>query len=89
MNCKYERLGDFCFICGLLSHTERFCKKKFEGDGSTMVRECGSVLRLGETPAEARASGYVLRAVVIGAKNLVVIITPNGIRGNWLRISRK
>ena len=25
--CKYERLGDFCFACGLLSHTERFCSR--------------------------------------------------------------
>lgn len=39
VQCKYEKLGDFCFICGLLSHTERFCKKKFEGDGSLITRE--------------------------------------------------
>lgn len=23
--CKYERLGDFCFTCGMVTHTERFC----------------------------------------------------------------
>lgn len=28
VNCKYEKLADFCFVCGLLTHTERFCKKK-------------------------------------------------------------
>ncbi|XP_074374343.1 uncharacterized protein LOC141714738 [Apium graveolens] len=27
INCKYERLGDFCFTCGLMSHTERYCRK--------------------------------------------------------------
>lgn len=27
VNCKYERLGDFCFTCGLVTHTERFCRK--------------------------------------------------------------
>lgn len=26
VNCKYERLGDFCFVCGLVSHTERYCR---------------------------------------------------------------
>lgn len=30
VQCKYERLGDICFICGMLSHTERFCKKKLD-----------------------------------------------------------
>lgn len=45
VNCKYERLSDFCFICGMLSHTERFCKKKFEGDGVSISKEWGSWLR--------------------------------------------
>lgn len=37
VTCKYERLGDFCFSFGLVSHTERFCRKtidKREGGGS-------------------------------------------------------
>lgn len=45
VQCKYERLGDFCFIYGLLSHTKRFCKKKFEGDGSVVPKEWGVWLR--------------------------------------------
>lgn len=45
VNCKYEKLGDFCFLCGLLSHTERFCRKKFEGESSGMVKEWGGWLR--------------------------------------------
>lgn len=28
VQCKYERLGDFCFVCGQVTHTERFCDKK-------------------------------------------------------------
>lgn len=42
--CKYEKLGDFCFICGLVSHTERFCKKKLEAD-VPVVKEWGQWLR--------------------------------------------
>lgn len=26
VTCKYERLGEFCFICGMVTHTDRFCR---------------------------------------------------------------
>lgn len=45
VNCKYEKLGEFCFICGLLSHTERFCKKKISGEMDGNSREWGAWLR--------------------------------------------
>lgn len=44
MNCKYERLGDLCFRCGMLLHTERFCQKKFQHSGE-MEKEWGGLLR--------------------------------------------
>ncbi|XVF39054.1 hypothetical protein PTKIN_Ptkin01aG0004900 [Pterospermum kingtungense] len=31
---KYERLTIFCFICGLLGHSKRFCPKHLDGDSS-------------------------------------------------------
>lgn len=45
VNCKYEKLGDFSFLCGLLSHTERFCKKKLTGGAESEVMEWVSWLR--------------------------------------------
>lgn len=45
VHCKYEKFGDFCFVCGLLSHTERFCKKKMDGEDMTVAREWGVWLR--------------------------------------------
>lgn len=45
VQCKYERLCDFCFICGMLTHTERFCKKKFDASSENVNREWGSWLR--------------------------------------------
>uniref|UniRef100_A0A803NYG3 Endonuclease/exonuclease/phosphatase domain-containing protein n=1 Tax=Cannabis sativa TaxID=3483 RepID=A0A803NYG3_CANSA len=29
-NFKYERVPTFCFICGIMGHSERFCKKLYE-----------------------------------------------------------
>lgn len=45
MHYKYEKLGDFCFICGVLLHTERFYKKKLDADGSSITREWEGWLR--------------------------------------------
>ncbi|KAL8127116.1 hypothetical protein AgCh_014146 [Apium graveolens] len=45
VTCKYERLGDFCFSCGMVSHTDRFCRRyidKRDGDGTN---EWGAWLR--------------------------------------------
>ncbi|KAL8135911.1 hypothetical protein AgCh_010507 [Apium graveolens] len=45
VNCKYEKLGEFCFVCGMLTHTERFCKKRREGGVEGSSHEWGSWLR--------------------------------------------
>ncbi|KAE9465341.1 hypothetical protein C3L33_02748, partial [Rhododendron williamsianum] len=40
---KYERLSDFCYVCGLIGHGLNDCTKKFDGDRSGL--EYGSFLR--------------------------------------------
>ncbi|XP_074346817.1 uncharacterized protein LOC141685621 [Apium graveolens] len=45
VSCKYERLGDFCFSCGILSHTERYCSKFLNQDTEVLQKEWGSWLR--------------------------------------------
>nr|GMC77707.1 uncharacterized protein LOC109173053 [Ipomoea batatas] len=42
---RYERLPNFCFICGLLGHTEKFCQKLFEGFDISSEKPYGSWLR--------------------------------------------
>lgn len=45
VQCKYEKLGDFCFVCGLVTHTERFCRLKLESNVHEVAKEWGSWLR--------------------------------------------
>lgn len=44
VECKYERLGEFCFSCGLVSHTDRFCRLNNSGDDGK-VKDWGRWLR--------------------------------------------
>lgn len=45
IQCKYERLGDFCFTCGMVTHTERFCNMRSSMAQTDLIREWGSGLR--------------------------------------------
>lgn len=45
VNCKYERLGDFCFACGLVSRTERFCRRNLDNRSEGGLKDWGTWLR--------------------------------------------
>lgn len=45
VSCKYERLGEFCFSCGIVTHTEQFCRKFIDKRGEEGGKEWGSWLR--------------------------------------------
>lgn len=45
VSCKYERLGDFCFTCGVMTHTERYCGKFLNREKEEVDNEWGSWLR--------------------------------------------
>lgn len=42
---KYERLGNFCFLCGILGHTDQFCSKIFSLENDDGSRGWGPELR--------------------------------------------
>lgn len=42
---KYERLPHFCFLCGVIGHTERFCHKMFDGVNDETERPFGNWIR--------------------------------------------
>uniref|UniRef100_A0A803QS68 CCHC-type domain-containing protein n=1 Tax=Cannabis sativa TaxID=3483 RepID=A0A803QS68_CANSA len=45
VNFKYERAPTFCFICGIIGHTERFCSKLFHQSVDTVVKPYGEFMR--------------------------------------------
>lgn len=45
VQCKYERLGEFYFVCGMVTHTDRFCRKFLENGGESTIKEWGAWLR--------------------------------------------
>jgi HAMP domain-containing protein len=42
---KYEKLGIFCFLCGVLGHTDKDCTKLFDMEQDDGVREWGDNIR--------------------------------------------
>lgn len=45
VSCKYERLGEFCFSCGLVTHTERFCRRYIDKRAEEGAKEWGNWLK--------------------------------------------
>ena len=42
---KYERMGNFCYKCGIIGHTHNYCSKKFGGVPEKMEKKWGPTLR--------------------------------------------
>lgn len=45
VNFKYERMGSFCFVCGIIDHTERECSIVYEHPEKEIDRAYGAWLR--------------------------------------------
>lgn len=45
VTCKYERLGDFCCSYGMVTHTDRFCRKSLDNKGTEGGKEWGLWLK--------------------------------------------
>lgn len=44
-NFKYEKLPSFCFFCGILGHTDKFCEKFFDYPDKSVEKLFGAWLR--------------------------------------------
>jgi hypothetical protein len=45
MQFKYEKLGVFCYLCGLLGHTDKTCPNRFEMEEDNDIRGWGEWLK--------------------------------------------
>lgn len=45
INFKYENVSTFCFICGLLGHSKKFCSRLFDTPENEIVKPYGSWMR--------------------------------------------
>lgn len=56
VSCKYERIGEFCFLCGLVTHTDRFCRKYIDKKNDVGEKEWGNWLKA--PPRRAAGQGH-------------------------------
>lgn len=61
VTCKYERIGEFCFLCGLVSHTDRFCRKFIDKRGIGGEKEWGVWLKASPRRAANQSQSRWLR----------------------------
>ncbi|KAM6543198.1 hypothetical protein CsatB_007645 [Cannabis sativa] len=45
-NFKYEHLPIFCFICGIMGHSENFCPRRFDITTESLVKPYGDWMRV-------------------------------------------
>ncbi|KAL8507170.1 hypothetical protein ACS0TY_017900 [Phlomoides rotata] len=61
VHLKYETLNSFCFVCGLLGHTENFCEIRFTSPGVIPKMEWGIFLKAPERRGNMGESSRWLR----------------------------
>ncbi|XP_031111263.1 nucleolin 1-like isoform X2 [Ipomoea triloba] len=81
---KYERLPHFCFLCGLMGHTERYCERMLEGVTEETVRPYGSWLRATGRRFPAIGSRWLVeerpRRAGIQTPQPQEVVNPNSLR---------
>lgn len=82
VQCKCESLGEFCFVCGMVSHTERFCRRFLGSRGDENNREgaAGYVLRRIDWANKEGASGWETTGTETGKLELETITEPQNSR---------
>uniref|UniRef100_A0A803L9H9 Zinc knuckle CX2CX4HX4C domain-containing protein n=1 Tax=Chenopodium quinoa TaxID=63459 RepID=A0A803L9H9_CHEQI len=63
VDIKYERLGDFCFFCGMLDHTDKECmlKESSEEQENVVVYQYGAWLRASPLKNNKKKKTYAMR----------------------------
>lgn len=65
---KYERLSTFCFCCGLIGHSDRFCRKVYEEGIEPKDYLYGTWLRAGfRRPPKPVGANWILKDLPVDA----------------------
>ncbi|XP_060972463.1 uncharacterized protein LOC133038358 [Cannabis sativa] len=73
-NFKYEHLPTFCFVCGIIGHSERSCPKRFEQSVEQLVKPYGAAMRADMRRKNYRVGSQWLRTDLDGGA--VVVVAP-------------
>ncbi|CAH9143471.1 unnamed protein product [Cuscuta epithymum] len=57
---KYEKLPSFCFSCGIIGHSNRFCPLVYEKDVANTIKPYGVSLRAGGEARLERESRWII-----------------------------
>lgn len=73
MNFIYERMGSFCFVCGIVGHTERECSVVYANPDKEIERAYGTWLRAPGRGRRQNACARWLRTPVAAGRSTVVV----------------
>lgn len=79
INFRYERLPSFCFICGIIGHSDRFCERLFASSDGIVEKQYGVWLRAATRRNEVQIGEKWLRTAA-PAKD-VIGVTPEIAQG--------
>uniref|UniRef100_A0A803NM17 peptidylprolyl isomerase n=1 Tax=Cannabis sativa TaxID=3483 RepID=A0A803NM17_CANSA len=65
-NFKYENLSTFCFICGILGHSEHFCPKLFHTPSHLIQKPYGMFLKANSRRTSEKIRAKWLRSGAVG-----------------------
>lgn len=72
-NFKYEKLPTFCFICGIMGHSEKFCPKLFEISEQLIEKPYGLWMRAMPKKNLGRIGEKWLRSRVTESRTSVTV----------------
>ncbi|XP_074329726.1 uncharacterized protein LOC141667192 [Apium graveolens] len=76
VNFKYEHAPTFCFICGIIGHSERFCPKLFQQEEDIVERPYGAWLRAAPRRSVINFGAKWLRQEPVVVKRTENVVDP-------------